>query len=84
MVAHGGVTCTLSDYWELGPQFPWRLHLSFEPFFWGGGGGGAGLPLVSPFFPLSCFYSFQTYFSITGEWWPEISFQYHLSLLFLS
>ena len=79
MVAHGGVTYTLSDYWELGPPFPWGLHLSFEPFF-----GGGGLPLVSPFFPLVVFYSFQTYSSITGEWWPEISFQYHFSLLFHS
>ena len=70
MVAHEGVTCTLSDYWELGPPFPWGLHLSFEPFFWGGGGIALGIPLFS----LSCFYSFQTYFSITGEWWPEISF----------
>ena len=46
MVANGGVTYTLSDYWELGPPFPWELHLSFEPF--GGGGIALGIPLFFP------------------------------------
>ena len=55
MVAHGGVTYTLSDYWELGPPFPWELHLSFEPF---GGGGGGGNALGIPLFSISCFLQF--------------------------
>ena len=53
MAAPRGVTYTLSDYWALGPPFPGGLHFSYYPFLEGGGG--------SPFFPLTCLYSFQTY-----------------------
>ena len=52
MAAPRGVTYTLSDYRALGPPFPGGLHFSYYPFLEGGG---------SPFFPLTCLYSFQTY-----------------------
>ena len=65
MVAHGGVTYTLSDYWELGPPFPWELHLSFEPF---GGGGGGGNALGIPLFSISCFLQFpKVIFPLPGN-----------------
>ena len=53
MAAPRGVTYSLSDYRALGPPFPGGLHFSYYPFF---GGGGA---FFSPFFPLTCLYSFH-------------------------
>ena len=54
MAAPRGVTYTLSDYRALGPPFPGGLHFSYYPFFWGG-----GCLFFSPFFPLTCLYSFH-------------------------
>ena len=63
MAVPRGVTFAFSDYRALGPPFPGGYPFAISPF-WGELALGSSFPLLLPF-------SFQTYSSTPGEWWPE-------------